>query len=65
MVAVDTGLPHLYVIALVDAVPTFKELYDSHSRDVDFGTSKIAEMRNEMWRKNMTCGMAPMDPSNQ
>jgi hypothetical protein len=51
-----------FVIALVGAVPTFKELYDSHSRDVDFGTSKIAEMRNEMWRKNMTCGMAPMDP---
>ncbi|MGB1243821.1 MAG: hypothetical protein ACPG88_00150 [Porticoccaceae bacterium] len=51
-----------FVIALVGAVPTFKELYDSRSRDVDFGTSKIAEMRNEMWRKNMTCGMAPMDP---
>ena len=51
-----------FVIALVGAVPTFKELYDSKSRDVDFGTSKIAEMRNEMWRKNMTCGMAPMDP---
>ncbi|MDG1199528.1 MAG: hypothetical protein P8N12_02765 [Porticoccaceae bacterium] len=51
-----------FVIALVGAVPTFKELYESRSRDVDFGTSKIAEMRNEMWRKNMTCGMAPMDP---
>ncbi|MDB3967230.1 hypothetical protein N9399_05710 [Porticoccaceae bacterium] len=51
-----------FVIALVGAVPTFKELYDSKARDVDFGTSKIAEMRNEMWRKNMTCGMAPMDP---
>ena len=51
-----------FVIALVGAVPTFKELYDSYSRDVDFGTSKKAEMRNEMWRKNMTCGMAPMDP---
>ena len=51
-----------FVIALVGAVPTFKELYDSKSRDVDFGTSKIAEMRNEMWRKNMTCGMAPLDP---
>jgi hypothetical protein len=52
----------IFIIVLMDAVPTFKELYDSHSRDVDFGTSKIAEMRNEMWRKNMTCGMAPLDP---
>ncbi|MDA9599075.1 hypothetical protein N9S48_00770 [bacterium] len=51
-----------FIIVLMGAVPTFKELYDSHSRDVDFGTSKIAEMRNEIWRKNMTCGMAPLDP---
>ena len=51
-----------FIIALIGAVPTFTELYESQSKDVEFGDSKIAEMRNEMWRKNMTCGMAPLDP---
>lgn len=51
-----------FAIALIGAVPTYFELYQSHQKDVAFGDSKRAVLRNELWKKNLECSSAPMDP---
>lgn len=49
-------------IAILGAIPTYVELYQSQKKNVAFGESAKAKMRNNMWRKNLTCSTAPLDP---
>ncbi|PKH88641.1 hypothetical protein [Colwellia sp. Bg11-28] len=50
------------LVALVGAVPTYMELWNSKQKSVDFGDSKKAEVNLEMWKKNLVCTARPMDP---
>lgn len=43
------------LIAIVSAIPTFIELYDSHQFGVSFGFGKVAKQQNEMWERNFEC----------
>ncbi len=49
-------------VAVIAAIPTVHELVESSIMNVSVGQSEIAKKRNEMWRKNMTCAAAPLDP---
>lgn len=48
-------------IALLGSIPTFKELYESISLGVEYGSSKKAKDQREMWEKNLECTAAPFD----
>ena len=62
MVAVVSPVPCI-CNSILGAVPTYIELYRSNSKNVPFGESKKAALRNELWRKNMRCtALAPIDP---
>jgi hypothetical protein len=43
------------LIAIIGAMPTFIELYDSHQWKVPFGFGKAADQQNEIWEKNFEC----------
>tara|TARA_R110001583_G_scaffold173794_1_gene327875 strand:- start:1284 stop:1940 length:657 start_codon:yes stop_codon:yes gene_type:complete len=51
-----------FAIALIGAVPTYIEYWDSSQKDVPFGDSTKADLNRIMWRKNLGCTAQPMDP---
>jgi hypothetical protein len=49
-------------VALVSAIPTYIELFNSSKFDVPFGQSSLAKQQNDLWERNLTCSAAPLDP---
>lgn len=43
------------LIAIISAIPTFIEIYDSHKLGVPFGFGKAAKQQNEVWERNFEC----------
>jgi hypothetical protein len=42
-------------VAILGAIPTYREAFRSYSRDVPFGQSFDAEEQNRLWQKNFEC----------
>ena len=50
-----------FVIAILGAVPTYWDRYQSAKLGVETGKSAWALKQSELWRKNMECSVAPFD----
>ena len=49
------------LIALVGAIPTYWEMFESKQFGVNFGESASAKQQHSLWEKNITCLQAPED----
>lgn len=43
------------LLAIIGAIPTLSELYNSHKLDVPFGFTRPAEQQHKIWEKNFNC----------
>lgn len=49
------------LVALIDAIPTYWDKYQSWRLNVEKGKSSWAIKQNALWRKNMECSMSPFE----
>ena len=49
------------LVALIGAVPTYWDKYESWRLNVEKGKSSWAIKQNALWRKNMECSMSPFE----
>ena len=50
------------VTSLIAAIPTYVEAFKSTEYGVKFGQSSNAKEQDELWRTNLSCIAAPIDP---
>ena len=52
----------LVATSIIGAIPTYVETLRAKSLNVAFGESKNAKEQDDVWRTNLACASAPLDP---
>ena len=50
------------ITSLIAAIPTYVEAFKSAKYDVPYGQASNAKEQDDLWKTNLTCASAPLDP---